>query len=660
MKTQKKMVSIRVKLLGVIVPIVIVCILVLVTVAYRKSSGLIQTYSENLLESSVDNQAAQIEGWLNENIEAFQMVKATIENTNPNEKMLQTMLDAYYGYNSNYPEGIYIADEDGKLWKASQSAMNEANPTQSSWYQEGITRVNMAVGNPHINYRGENVISATGILEDSSGKMKVISADMTLDRISIIVNSFIEMKHAQAILVNKNDSTILASRDSEKISTTLGQDGSAFEAALAEKLKEHDYSFATMEGNMTVFKEVAGTDWMLISYIPTDIVLADIIDLRTIMVVISIISILVLCLAIERITHIFISPVKKLTDVIGAMTEGDFTVSVTSKGNDEVAVMSRSVEQFIASMKKMIASMNDISGKLGMQADTSDSVAQQMQNAAEIQSQSMNELNTTVDQLTISVNEIAENATKLAGAVADAKDESEYAGSKMDETVEVSKKGRTDMEHVSDALADIQVSIQNLADAVNNVGTASSEIVEIVQLIGDIADETNLLSLNATIEAARAGEAGKGFAVVASEIGKLADTSSTSVEHISKLIYQVNTLVSDAVKQANDSAEDILESSGLIHTAIETFDTIYDNIQQTSTLITQTVDNINVINEVAMNVAAISEEQAASSDEIFATSEAMLVQAKGIAENSEHVAKEAQSLTESSEQLAEQVKQFRI
>lgn len=660
MKAQKKMVSIRVKLLGVIVPIVIVCILVLVTVAYRKSSGLIQTYSENLLESSVDNQAAQIEGWLNENIEAFQMVKATIENTNPNEKMLQTMLDAYYGYNSNYPEGIYIADEDGKLWKASQSAMNEANPTQSSWYQEGITRVNMAVGNPHINYRGENVISATGILEDSSGKMKVISADMTLDRISIIVNSFIEMKHAQAILVNKNDSTILASRDSEKISTTLGQDGSAFEAALAEKLKEHDYSFATMEGNMTVFKEVAGTDWMLISYIPTDIVLADIIDLRTIMVVISIISILVLCLAIERITHIFISPVKKLTDVIGAMTEGDFTVSVTSKGNDEVAVMSRSVEQFIASMKKMIASMNDISGKLGMQADTSDSVAKQMQNAAEIQSQSMNELNTTVDQLTISVNEIAENATKLAGAVADAKDESEYAGSKMDETVEVSKKGRTDMEHVSDALADIQVSIQNLADAVNNVGTASSEIVEIVQLIGDIADETNLLSLNATIEAARAGEAGKGFAVVASEIGKLADTSSTSVEHISKLIYQVNTLVSDAVKQANDSAEDILESSGLIHTAIETFDTIYDNIQQTSTLITQTVDNINVINEVAMNVAAISEEQAASSDEIFATSEAMLVQAKGIAENSEHVAKEAQSLTESSEQLAEQVKQFRI
>lgn len=660
MRKQKKMVSIKVKLLGVIVPVVIVCIVALVMIAYQKSSGLIESYSKNLLESSVDNQAAQIEGWLNENIEAFQMVKTTIEQTNPDEATLQKMLDGYYGLNSNYPEGIYLADETGKLWKASQSEFNEKNPTESSWYQEGLTRFNMAVGNPHVNYRGENVISATGILEDNSGKAKVIAADMGLDRISIIVNSFIEMKHAQAMLVNKNDCVILASRDADKISTTLGQDGSVFEAAAAQKLKQFDYSFDTLEGNMTVFKEVAGTEWILISYIPTSIVLSDIVALRTIMIVVSVIFIIILCLVIERVTQIVISPVRRLTEVIRTMTDGDFTVSVKSKGNDEVAVMSNSVEHFIASMKQMISSMGDISGRLGVQADTSDSVAKQMQTAAEIQSQSMDELNATVDQLSVSVNEIAQNATKLAGVVSDAQSDSEHAGNKMSETVEVSKKGRTDMEHVGKALDNIRTSVQNLSDAVNKVGIASGEIVDIVKLIGDIADETNLLSLNASIEAARAGEAGRGFGVVATEIGKLAENSATSVEHISKLIYEVNGLVSSAVQQANDSAKDINESSDLIHTAIDTFDTIYDNIQQTSVVITQMVDNMNVINEVAMNVAAISEEQAASSDEISATSEAMLAQAKGIAENSEQVAKESQSLTESSVQLAEQVKQFKI
>ena len=61
MQKEKGIVSIKVKLLGVIVPVVIVSILVLVLIAYRTSAGLIESYSENLLESSVENQASQIE-----------------------------------------------------------------------------------------------------------------------------------------------------------------------------------------------------------------------------------------------------------------------------------------------------------------------------------------------------------------------------------------------------------------------------------------------------------------------------------------------------------------------------------------------------------------------------------------------------------------------
>lgn len=660
MNEEKRVVSIKLKLLVVIVPVVIVCIVMLVFMAYTKSSNLIENYSKELLESSVDNQTAQIEGWLNQNIEALQMIKTTIESTNPDDATLQKILETYYGYSSNYPEGIYIADETGKVWKASQSTLSDSNATNSVWFKEGLTRVNMAVGTPHINSQGENVISATGILQDDAKNIKVIAADMTLDRISIIVNSFIEMKDAQAMLVNRNDRTILASRDSDKISTVLGNSGIEFELAVSEKLKNYDYDFANIDGNMTVFKEIAGTDWILISYIPTSIVLSDIVDLRNVMVIISVISIVLLCIVIERITHIVIAPIRKLTSVIAALTEGDFTVSVVSKGNDEVAAMSRGVERFIETMKTMISSISSISEQLGVQADASDNVSKQMQDAAMVQSRSMGELNNTVDQLAVSVNEIAQNATKLANAVAEAKNESEYAGNKMGETVDVSKMGRSDMEKVEEALNSIQLSITNLSEAINKVGTASSEIVEIVKLIGSIADETNLLSLNASIEAARAGEAGRGFAVVASEIGKLAENSATSASHISSLIYEVNNLVKDAVQQATDSANDINNSSVLIHTAINTFDTIYDNIEQTSVLINEMLDNINDINEVAMTVAAISQQQAASSDEIFATSEAMLHQAENIARNSEHVAKESQSLTDSSMELEKQVKQFRI
>ena len=658
---KKGNISIKAKLLGIIIPVVIAIILILVFTAYHVSSGIIESYSKNLLESSVNSQASKIEAWLEENLASMQMAKNMIEKLHPDEAQLQTILDASCGYSENYPDGLFLADANGSFLKGTDSKKQEPNPKESMWYQEGMTRVNMAVGSAHQNPDGTNVVSASGLLNDGSDTVRVIAADMTLDRISVIVNSFIEMHDAEAFLVDKDSSVILASRDSDLISKTLGADGqSAFYKDVEKKVSGKSYDFCTLDGNMTVFKEVNGTNWLLVSYVPTSVVLADLVGLRNLMIIFSIISILVLCVLIERVTHVVIRPVKEMTRVITSMASGDFTVSMKVKGNDEIAVMGRSVEHFIASMKEMIRQMGHVSDRLEKQAGSSKNVSGEMNSAANIQSQSMTELNATVDQLSVSVNEIAQNATQLAGVVADTKEDSDKVEDKMRTTVEVSEKGKADMESVGNALHNIEISIHNLEEAVDKVGTASGEIVDIIKLIGDIAEETNLLSLNASIEAARAGEAGRGFAVVASQIGVLAKNSADSVAHITSLINEINGLVDDAVKQAGSSASDIESSADLIHTAVDTFDQIFQNIQETSHLIESVVEKINQVDQVATNVAAISEEQAASSDEILATSESMLQQAKSISKNSEQVEAEAGNLAESADQLADQVKQFQI
>ena len=658
---KKGNISIKAKLLGIIIPVVIAIILILVFTAYHVSSGIIESYSKNLLESSVNSQASKIEAWLEENLASMQMAKNMIEKLHPDEAQLQTILDASCGYSENYPDGLFLADANGSFLKGTDSKKQEPNPKESMWYQEGMTRVNMAVGSAHQNPDGTNVVSASGLLNDGSDTVRVIAADMTLDRISVIVNSFIEMHDAEAFLVDKDSSVILASRDSDLISKTLVADGqSAFYKDVEKKVSGKSYDFCTLDGNMTVFKEVNGTNWLLVSYVPTRVVLADLAGLRNLMIIFSIISILVLCVLIERVTHVVIRPVKEMTRVITSMASGDFTVSMKVKGNDEIAVMGRSVEHFIASMKEMIRQMGHVSDRLEKQAGSSKNVSGEMNSAANIQSQSMTELNATVDQLSVSVNEIAQNATQLAGVVADTKEDSDKVEDKMRTTVEVSEKGKADMESVGNALHNIEISIHNLEEAVDKVGTASGEIVDIIKLIGDIAEETNLLSLNASIEAARAGEAGRGFAVVASQIGVLAKNSADSVAHITSLINEINGLVDDAVKQAGSSASDIESSADLIHTAVDTFDQIFQNIQETSHLIEGVVEKINQVDQVATNVAAISEEQAASSDEILATSESMLQQAKSISKNSEQVEAEAGNLAESADQLADQVKQFQI
>lgn len=660
-KEKMRVTSIKTKLLGVIIPVVIVLIVALILFAYTISSVSIEKTSKNLLQLSVAKQATQIEAWLDENLSAFQSAKTAIEQVKPDNKQMQTILDGYYNYDSDFPDGLYMADEYGTYMKASESKKVESRPMKSEWYTQGLTRVNMGFTTAYTNYNGEPVISASGILNDGSGVVKVLSADLSLNKISIIVNSAIDMEDASSFLVDSNDGTILAHREASLISTKLADNTEdAYLSEVASRLEDSSYDYCELNGMMTVFEKISGTSWILVSYIPKSTVLADVDALRTKMMLMGVIAILLLSILIERVTNKTIRPVKKLTKIITTMADGDFTVKVDVRGNDEIARMSRSVQKFIESMKLMLLDISSISEQLLNQSENSDEVSQNMYDAAQTQSQSMSELNTTVDQLSVSVNEIAESATRLAMVVADTQSDSAKVDSKMKETVTVSQQGRKDMEHVSSAMKDIHDSISKLGDAVNKVGNASEEITKIVGLIGAIAEETNLLSLNASIEAARAGEMGRGFAVVASQIGNLAKTSADSVEHITKLINEIRSLVGDAVQQAADSTDNINNSSEMINIAVNTFDSIYKDIFETNELINQVIEKVNEVDQVATNVAAIAEEQAASSDEILATSESMVEQANAITHNSEQVAGESKNLASTSEKLSQQVRTFQM
>lgn len=653
--------SIKFKLLRIIIPVVVVIVGVLVLFSYKISKELLENSSHSLLELSVSKQATQIEAWLNENLASFKMAKQSVEATKPDASSLQTVLDGYYGFNSNFTDGIYIASADGNVVQASQSGRTINNVKEAVWYKQGITRKNMAYTSAYKNEDGNDVVSATGILNDGQGVLKVIAADLSIDKISIIVNSFIDMEGAHAFLVDKDTQKIISHRDLSMVSTGLSDNkNDKYFTGLSEKFDKGDFAYSSIEGNMTVFEEIQGTDWILVSYVPEALVLADVNALRTKLIIIGVVLILFLCVLIDRAVNIMIRPVSRITDTVTTMSSGDFTVDVNIKGHDEIAIMGQSVKKFMVSMRAMLNDIHNISGQLSEQAWNSDSISSQLYNSAQTQAGSMSELNTTVDQLSISVNEIAENATRLAMVVTDTHEDSSKVDVKMRETVSVSNKGRQDMQKVGAAMEDISSSINELDIAIDKVGGVSEEITKITAMIGDIADETNLLSLNASIEAARAGEMGRGFAVVAAQIGQLAQNSTDSVGNITKLVDEIRELVNNAVVQAGKSSKNIDESSKLIYTAVETFDIIYKNIEETNEMIAHMISKVGEVDEVATTVAAISEEQAASSDEILTTSENMVIQANSISDNSHNVAKDSKVLAETAERLSKQINTFKI
>ena len=656
-KQKKSITSIKTKILTAVSALVLILVLILILLSYMISKNIIEDKSKQVLELSVKNQASQMEAWMTESLNVFNTFKENLETMDYTDEQIQTLLDSYLGKSSNYPDGFYIADSDGKVMQADGVEYKKTISDDPVWYTEGLTRVNMAFGDVFTNEAGDEVISASAILRNPD-KIRVIAIDVPIAHIQVIVNSFISMDDAQAVLIDRSTMNIL-SQSEDSLSGSLSDD-SGFLGTIGDKIDEQDYDSISLDNNIVEFREISGTNWVLVSYVPEASIFAELVSLRTTMAIVAVVILIILLVLMERMVNYMIKPIKSLTDSIVMMASGDFTVDIKTKGNDEITVMGQSMKDFAASMRKMINDIVNASETLQGQAESSSTVSGGLYEASLTQSKTIDNLNETVDQLSASVQEIAENATSLAMVVSETKDSSMEAEQKMNETVTVAENGKSDMEKVGEAMNVIQSSINSLQESIDEVGTASSEINNIVSMIGEIADETNLLALNASIEAARAGDAGRGFAVVASEIGGLADDSNKSVQKIQGLIDQVTSLVAETVEKAKQSVDEISSSSELVNQAVNTFDTIYDNIINANHVVNNMASSMSQVESVATNVAAITEEQAASAEVISGNAGNIVAESQNITNDSEKVADTAKELADTSENLMTQIKSFRV
>lgn len=196
--------------------------------------------------------------------------------------------------------------------------------------------------------------------------------------------------------------------------------------------------------------------------------------------------------------------------------------------------------------------------------------------------------------------------------------------------------------------------VQSVAKTVEATDDSVKKISEAVEMITSVAEQTNLLSLNASIEAARAGEAGKGFAVVATEIQKLSEESNHSAQRIT-------TIITGLAEDSRNSMEMMTEVKRILQEQQEKLDVTKQQFGHVRDGILATREDTVSVNHQAkecdasresvvniiQNLSAISQENAASSEETTSTMQELNETIGSLAVSAHELRQLAVSLNES-------------
>ena len=662
-----KKTSIKTKLLCTVIPLITVTIVGLISFSYTLSKNALINAVEGTVERESTSNALEISSFVNRIFGNLDAVQDTLEVlSNADEESYMTYVNTTSGLNENFPSGIYGGTSDGYYIDASGWVPGDDWViTERSWYQDGLKNIEFTFGEPYVDAETGNYVVSASCSVTRNGKQMVVATDVFLAGMSEQVKNIVVCDTGYAFLLNASDNSILAHPNTEHIATTISvDDENGLFATTALSIKEQDYGVFranTAEGTYLLSTyPVENTNWVMVSCVKEADVLTEVNNLLKLCIIIALVMIVIAIVVVERVVHMIISPIGGLTSAIEEITNGNFAVRVKVKGNDEISIMSHALSKFINEMRDTISGIRNISGQLEEKAENSKDVSDNLKEASQNQADAMNQMNVTVNELAKAVGELAEHATTLATVVSDTTENGNDVNAEIKEMVAVTDAGHQDMLRLRSDMEQIVEAINVLGTTVDNVSESTEKINTIVHMIGEIAEQTNLLSLNASIEAARAGEAGRGFAVVASEIGSLAVNSASSASEISKIISGINVEVADMSEKMKETIESIKNNSESVQGACDTFDMIQQKVNTASGLITQIVDQMIHVDEVATSMAAIAEEQSAGTEEMLATTETLSYNSESVANDSKNVAGSAEDVTEASEKLVDYVDKFII
>ena len=649
------------KMLFLIGAPIILVVIILTVVSYIYSRSLLVSESKETMLAYAGKYASDIETIIGGKKTYVELSAANISRRQERGKELLDDLTE----TSKQVDGIadfYVGFED-KTFQSGLGLVPEAgfDPTVRGWYKGAMATDGTYISEPYISFTGELVLAISHTLKYNNKSVGALGADISMSDFEKLINEIKFGDTGKAYLMDKKGTYIIHDKYTIENNITNVENGQLSE--IANKLSSGQQEFISVKSDgishFYAIYPIKNTTWTIVLEAPASEVIKASNELALFMSIIGVISILLLFVIIYLIANSVSKPIIKLSECIQGMVEYDFTLSddspsvIYSKNKDEIGVISRALITVKKTIQEIMVQITDIANQVSASSE-------ELTASSEHSADTSKNLTRTVEEISNGAVMQAEDMQKGAEAMQvmdGALNANEIIIETLDSTIrEVSsakEKGILTIKQLIVATEKLKSSAENVHEVILTTNDRATQISSASNMIKSISDQTNLLALNAAIEAARAGEAGKGFAVVAEEIRKLAEQSNKFTEEIQEIVQglmekvtetvEIMNLVGGTVAEQNDKVNETQELFRLISSELDKNISEMNNLNSSVKDLESTKASLVGIIE---NLSALSEENAAATQEASEALNSQLYSAQEVASASASLSVMAQDMIE--------------
>ncbi|MBP5453303.1 MAG: methyl-accepting chemotaxis protein [Lachnospiraceae bacterium] len=411
---------------------------------------------------------------------------------------------------------------------------------------------------------------------------------------------------------------------------------------------------------LMVYHELENDGFMLMALVPEKAILADANAILQSTILLVVISCVLAVIIGTIISGGFSKAMKAMMNGLSKAAQGDLTVNIKTKRNDEFKTLSESINSMLSNVRDLLVKANSVT-------EVVDAASEEVSSNADVMLNSTVEIKNSISEIDSGIVGQAEDAEKClhqmdalssqiegvaksAGNIAVISDKTRGIVSSGISTIDELKQKSDDTKEVTDSVI----------KCIEELNESSASIEEIIEVINSIASQTSLLSLNASIEAARAGDAGRGFSVVAQEIRKLADQSMDSVAKIQAIVNTIREQTNRTVTKARESSDIVNSQEETLKKTVEMFTSIDEHVAGLTGDLDSILCEIKTIEDAKRETLGAIESISAISEETAAVTSTVQDSAESQLQAAETLASAAKALRTDSEELSAAIHMFTI